>query len=316
MTHQGISLNAIDFSSPEGEFTFRRESYLLKQCVDSYFIRNKTHVGLEFTYLLDHKLAESICQQEVSPQVIEELLEDNHNYIHRCVQYKEAIFGFGVGQDKYYSQKYNGWIYLKPINYKAFKNISLEEVLENPYEFFIERAATAYSKELPLIEDEDLFYSSIHQGNQKIEFICGSRLELERLTQLAAFSLPGLRSIFRYSSSSSITLTYGSETYNQSGGVHSTIRPEGLRENQVLYYLWWRDQQLCNLIFKYNLFIGVDWLKYRSGSHGYPSHYFQPCIINIEIQAPSQHERLEAEIELRSWLEGKLPEDEIESYFN
>ncbi len=133
MTDQIINLDEIDFSNSEGEFIFRGENYLIKQYLDSYFIRSKRHVCLEFICFLDYGgLAEGICHQEVSPQNIEKLLEDNHNYIYRCVQYKKALFGFGDIQDRYYSPKYNEWIYLKHINYESHTDISLDEVFEKP----------------------------------------------------------------------------------------------------------------------------------------------------------------------------------------
>jgi len=305
VTEQVISLDAIDFSNPDGEFIFRGETYLLKKYLDNYFIRNKKHVGLKFIvvcFLYPHR-------EEVSTQDIKQSIENNQDYIYRCVQYKEALLGFGKIEDMYYSLKRNGWIGLRHFNYKPHINISLQEVFEKPYESFIEQAAIAYIQELPLIEDNLLFHFFRCKEVQKIEFICGSQLELEKLTKLAALTLPELQHLFEQSSM--LTVTYESDNRYGSGGIYEVISGEWdeVSLSKVA-------EKLFNLIFEHNFFTGIYW-EYNDGStSGYPAYDPHAYDIEIEVQAPSQHERLEAALELRSWLEGKLPEDEIESYFN
>lgn len=75
-----------------------------------------------------------------------------------------------------------------------------------------------------------------------------------------------------------------------------------------------QTQKLFDLIFEYNCFIGLDW-EYNDGRHGYGGYDPHSYTIEVEVQTPSQHERLEAALELQSWLEGKLPESEIAVYF-
>ncbi len=308
MTHQAISLDAIDFSNPDGEFTFRGETYLFKQYLNSnYFIRNKRYIGLEFICFLLYTIsARRTCHWQYNPlQFIAELIENNDIYIYRCIQYKEALFGFGNIHDEYYSPEYGKWIYLEYYNCKPPTSISLDEVLEKPYESFIERAAIAYNQELPLIKDDDLFYSLVNTEEIQIEFVHGSELELERLTKLAALALPEMQPLFE--DYSSLIVTYSS--YDRHRSIGEIVTGEGWSEVTVPK----SAQQLFNLIFEYNFFTGFTWEEDDSGP-AYATHFRQPYIIIVKVQAPSQHERIEAALELQSWLKGKLPDDEIRAY--
>jgi hypothetical protein len=73
-------------------------------------------------------------------------------------------------------------------------------------------------------------------------------------------------------------------------------------------------KQVFNLIFEWNSFTGFT----QGGGYGGPGfegyeHF--PLQITVEIPSPSPSERQQALLELRTWLEGKLPEEEIESYY-
>ncbi len=112
--------------------------------------------------------------------------------------------------------------------------------------------------------------------------------------------------------SSSALVIYESDNIYHSGGVTQEIVTRDWKHSVILSK---QTQQLFNLIFEYNFCTGIDWV-YNDGSHGYPGYDPHPCAVQVEVQPPSQHERIEAAFELQSWLEGKLPKDEIESYFN
>lgn len=325
MTHQAISLDAIDFSNPDGEFTFRGETYLLKKHLSIDFIRNKKHVGLEFICRLDHigydNRAYIDSQQHNSLQVIGELIENNNICIYRCIHYKEALFSFGNGKDKYYSPEHNQmfafgniqdyyyppesnqWICLRYINCKRPEKISLDDVLEKSYDFFIERAAIVFSQELPLIGNDDIFHSFIDIEEVQIEFIRGSELELKRLTKLAVTTLPELQLVFNHFSW--LIVSYSS--YDSARHIGDIFVDETWSQLTVPK----SAQQLFNIIFEYNFFTGFSWEEYDSGLPAYACYFRRPLRIIVEVQAPSQHERIEAALELQSWLEGKLPDDEI-----
>lgn len=219
MTHQLISLHEIDFSKPDGEFIYKGQSYQIKQYANNYFFRNKKHTSCDFICLLWYsrliyyypELPKYICQQNSSLLVLDPIIQEKDYYcLKRCIQYKEALFTFSVSQQgHYYSPKANEWSWLYYRNCQAFNRMSLDEILENDYELFIEQAKNAYEKEIPLIENDNLFDSFRRNTTKPIEFICGSESELTRLTKIAAFTLPEMKHIFeRYSS---LTVIYKSE---------------------------------------------------------------------------------------------------------
>ena len=320
MISEKLSLEAIDFSHPDGEFIFKGQPYLLKYYFKHYFIKNKTRTSTEFIYLFDdEKLAKNICNKSLSSQAIEQALHKEDYIIRRCVQYQEALFSFGTSYGKYYLPIENDWIYLEYLNCEYYQAINLTELLEKPYTFFLEFAKTVYEKELPLIDDENLYYAALARKTKATEFICGSQSELERLTKLATYILPELYPLFEYCPS--FQVIYKSESEYHKGGVKE-VCAEDKNGDLVLYskdeddedILSQQSQQLLDLIFEYNYFTGIEW-EYNDGAYGYGGHDPYPCTIEVEVYAPSQHERIEAALELQSWLEGKLPEAEIITYF-
>ncbi len=164
MTHQPIKLHEIDFSQPDGEFIYKGQTYQIKKYSFYYFLRNKKHTNHEYIYTLNYPndytyKRKNMNKTEYSMDVIElgkiieniQILADD--VIQRCVQYKKALFSFGDGLDgQYYSPKDDEWIRLKYFKCNL-SEVSLSEVLEKPYAFFVERAVNVYEQELPLIED-------------------------------------------------------------------------------------------------------------------------------------------------------------------
>jgi hypothetical protein len=160
------------------------------------------------------------------------------------------------------------------------------------------------------------------QKTKHIEFTCGSQSELERLTKLAAFTLPELYPLFedwQY-----ININYKSANDYYKGGVYAVgaklllYRKDKNKDN----ILSQQSQQLFDLIFEYNYFTGIYWecLEEQYGHlnyfpNGYGGYYPAPHTISIKVNSPSQHERIEAALELQTWLEGKLPDDEIRAIF-
>lgn len=117
---------------------------------------------------------------------------------------------------------------------------------------------------------------------------------------------------------------YKSENNYKHGGVAEISAEEDWNGEIVLYSeeesseyddtMSKQTQKLFDLIFEYNCFTGLDW-EYNDGPYGYGGNDPHSCKIGVAVQTPSQHERLEAALELQSWLEGKLPESEIAAYF-
>jgi hypothetical protein len=314
MTHQPINLQSIDFDQPDGEFTFKGQFYQVKQYSNVYFFRNKDYKGFEFVYSFrESNQAEDICQQNYSTQTSKEIIEYIES-IRRCIQYENTIFCFGItdydsyfqGEGNYFSLKYRYWM---PFNWKPFKHIKLDDILYKPHKAFFEKVITVYHNELPKIENEDLYDPfDTKAATIPLEFVCGSESQLKRLTQLAAVTLPELRPLFdQYSG---FKVIYQSENDYYSGGVTEIDTRDW--NNEVI--LSKQARQLFDLIFEYNFFTGLYW-EYKDGRHDYTGYDPSPYTIEVEVQASSQHERLEAALELQSWLEGKLPEEEIQSYF-
>lgn len=189
--------------------------------------------------------------------------------------------------------------------------MNLDDILEKPKEFFLNKAKTVYQNELPKLEDKELRDSfDLGDATTSLEFVCGSESELKRLTRLAAVTLPELRPLFEQYYG--IGVSYNSENDYHSGGV-AEIDTGHWNDHEV--NLSKQAQQLFDLIFEYNFFTGLHW-EYNDGPGGsYTSYEPLPYTIEVDVPAPTQHERLEAALELQSWLEGKLPDDEIRSYF-
>lgn len=264
---------------------------------------------------------EDLRQQITSPQIIEEKIEQNLKdgirelqSIERCVQYEDNIFCFGIsgegeyfnGEGYYFSLNHEEWM---RCNWKPFKQMTSLDILYQPQELFLAQAQVAYKEELPITEDQELQDSfNPEEAEICLEFVCGSELELKRLTKIAATTLLKLRNMFEQSSE--LRVIYKAETKYHSGGV-ARIETDVWDDEIVLDR---QVQQIFDLIFEYNFFTGLHW-EYNDDGYGYTSYDPCPYTVEVEVQAPSYYERLEAEMELRSWLEGKLPEDETESYF-
>ncbi len=305
MTHQPISLHEIDFSQPDREFIYKGQTYQIKEYSDICYVKkNKSHPW-EFIYVFCSHSASLINKQNYS-STLEEIILKKADKLLRCVEYENIIFGFSTNNKGcYFSIEDEYWTWF---NWKAPRHMSIDDLLEKPYDFFIDKAKTIYYTEIPLIEDKVDDYSYRSNTAKPIEFVCGSESELERLTQLAAFILPEFKPLFeRYSS---FKVIYESENAYQCGGITEEIDTPDWYYDIVLSK---QAQKLFDLIFEYNYFTGLQW-EYNDG-HGYTGYDPLSYTIEISLQAPSQHERLEAVLELQSWLEGKLPDEEIRAYF-
>lgn len=297
MTEQP-SLDAIDFSKPDGEFIYKEQIYFVKHYFNTYFFKNTDPQSFEQIYAYQaYGLPETICQPNYFTQL--EVDEWIQYYAQRCVQYKNVIFLFGLECGEYYSARYGNWV---NFNWKAPRYLNGDDILEKPYGFFAEQAEKAYFNELTIIEDKnnhDAFYGG---DNEAPSFMCGSKSELKKLTRLAVYALPEFQSFFE--NNQSIALTYESENEYYSGGLNWDF--EGSRAKLA--------QKLFDLIFEHNYFTGIYW-EYNDGERGYIGYDPFPYTLELEVQAPSQHERIEAALELQIWLQEKLPDDEIRAIF-
>lgn len=187
----------------------------------------------------------------------------------------------------------------------------MQEILEQSADFFVEQAKTIYHPYYLEIDEEEvhpsLRDSCEFQGEKPLEFMRVSESELRRLTQLAAFTLAELKPLFEQYSV--FEVIYQS-TYCYSGCFTAI----NIRERYDEIAISDQAKQLFDLIFDYNFFIGGT-LAPKYGGPGFNGYEIFPYRIAVEVQAPSQHERLEASLELQSWLSGKLTEEEIKSYF-
>ena len=318
MSDRVFKLNDIDFNQPTAEFTYKRQTYLLKYYFKQNFIRKKSYRGTKCICLLNNVgLANTLSKRKLPAQIIEQEFQKAPYYIQRCVQYKEVSFHFGISTGKYGFE-----VELEYFNCESHGISNLDELLEKPYIFFVKHAKTVYERELPLIKDKKLFHNFMKQKTKHIEFTCGSQSELERLTKIAAFTSSELFPLFEdwhY-----ISITYESANDYYKGGIRSVgaklllYRKDENKENVLSQ----QSQQLFDLIFKYNSFTGIDWdyLEEQYGylnyfPDGYGGYYPSPHTINIKVHSPLQHEKIEAALELQTWLGGKLPEAEIQALF-
>lgn len=331
MTHHPINLHEIDFSQHNGEFIYKEETYQLKEYSNYYFFRNKKHVNHEFIYSFDSH--GQYCLRKYSrpsPLDLAQTLltqENPDGWVQRCVQYKEELFSFGDdSRGQYYSPKDNTWIALKYLKCNKIKKISIDEVLKKPYAFFVERVVSVYEQELPLIKDEKKFDSFMQETTKPIEFIRGSEAELEKLTKLAAFILPktkleailGERHLVLYQSKNDYrnggVRGYDEDDFDIDKSIYQSKNDYDWELEKKIYK---QNEQLFNLIFKYNCFSGLYWSCRGNLSpiDKYTNYYHAPHYIDVWVKSPSQHERMEAVLELERWLKGKLPEEEIRAYF-
>ena len=301
------NLNAIDFSKPDGEFSLKTQIYQIKLYANAYFFRNKLYQGFDFIYAFRARgLPEDICDSYLTQKVEQITFEEFKYLVQRCVQYQDTIFQFGIDNGEYYSLRHDGWI---DFNLKIPRYLSAYDILGKPLYFFIEQAEIAYYNQVDYIENEDsgdYFYAD--DATIPMEFICGSESELNRLTKIATVALKEFQSLF--DKNSSIRIVYASENQYNFGGVNE-ISTDSWDGEIVLSK---QAKQLFDMIFEHNYFTGIYW-EYNDGPRGYTGYSHYPHSIEIEVQAPSQHERIEALLELQNWLEDKMPEEEIEALF-
>ncbi len=147
----------------------------------------------------------------------------------------------------------------------------------------------------------------MNETTKPIEFTRGSRAELEKLTKLAAFTLPKLGTLPAFKTE--VKVIYESKNDYHNGGLMElwgTFKAKDIFTKQA--------RELYKLIFEYNCFSGLDW-SYSERNHSgnrYKSYHSSPREIKVTVESPSQHERLEAAKELRSWLEGKSQKKKLE----
>lgn len=97
--NQPINLKSIDFSQPDGEFIYNKETYQLKSYLDRYFFRNQnTHSDFIYSFnLFGENTVKQICEQKHTSETIEQLFSENITLIQRCIQYENTIFCFAPG---------------------------------------------------------------------------------------------------------------------------------------------------------------------------------------------------------------------------
>ncbi len=136
--------------------------------------------------------------------------------------------------------------------------------------------------------------------DRPVEFVCGSQSDLEHIT----------RSIFQ----SGIVKPYKAPQYEVTFYSYSTnewykdgIGPQYSKQKDVC--------ALLKLVFEYNSFTGYYW-EYNDGPFAAASSYSeQPQKISIVVPAPKPLEQQAARDNLISWLQGKLPQEDIRRIF-
>ena len=146
---------------------------------------------------------------------------------------------------------------------------------------------------------------------EPLHWICGSQNELETLTRWAANLVEevweGLEEppqlIFRYLSESE---------HSQACLLYVTS-PKGIgySPSSVDKVRFERIQRLGEIFLDYNTPVGYQW-EFNDLMGGRDSWDASGFSIWIEIPAPSAHEKIEAHLNLREWLRGKVPDEEIE----
>lgn len=310
-----FSLQAIDFSQPDGEFSYQGQTYQVKQYLGKYFFKNKLDKSDEFIYSfvdLSPDLEEKICQPRQAAKAKVRLNLERKASIQRCIEYAGTIFCFAFNMEaEYCSFKSRYWI---PLDWKPDRKLAWNDVLQQPQEFFIEQAYTAHLPCHLYIYDEEIHpalrAAYKFEGAKPLEFVRGCEAELKRMTQLAAHTLPELQPLFeRYSN---LKVVYISDNGVYSGSFNAIYTGE---PRNWLYKDNFSQQarRLFQLIYEHNLFTGSR-LELRFGGSGFDGHESFPMTITVEVQAPLQHEKLEATLELQTWLADKLPEAEIKAY--
>lgn len=248
---------------------------------------------------------------------IDEKLIDISDKVQRCINYENTIFCFDSNcWGEYCSFNSKFWI---PFTWKPHTQLTLDDIIEQPNEFFLEQATSVYHPFYIKVYNEELHPSlrtaCEFKEEQSIEFVRGCESELKRLTQRAAIALSELQPLFEQDSDLKV-IYHSFESYYPLGfGGINTV--DWYNKYDIKTFSP-KAQQLFNLIFDYNFFTGfmlVPPPEEMVYCYGYLSYEVHPYEFVVELQPPSEHERLEAIFELQSWLEGKLPEEEIRSYF-
>lgn len=179
----------------------------------------------------------------------------------------------------------------------------------------------------PLNEME---FGPVKSDASKIEFLCGSRDELTRLARLVCCSHPQL-----FLEDGLLTLSFFSENqytkahlesifaedFHGAKNFHSFVLDENDRLQLTTYNggsgrrvkgmpLSEAMIELFELILDYNTPTGIHW-EYHDCCSGRASNSPWPNDIEVVVEKPSASEIQQAKEELRSWLQGKVTEREI-----
>ncbi len=148
---------------------------------------------------------------------------------------------------------------------------------------------------------EDPFLTDENRS-EEIEFICGSQEELTTLTRWICYTEPKL-----FDDEYSIYITFNSSSA-QDEEIGEMFAPGVWDFEDKLSQ---RVKTLLQLAYEYNCFTG-GYREYRDYNDPYrfSGSPLQPKSIEVEVNAPSAHERAEALLELWTWLDGKVPNDE------
>lgn len=311
-----FSLQAIDFSQPNGEFSYQGQIYQVKQYLGKDFFKHNLAKNDEFIYSFEHlfpDLEEKIYQpQHIKKATVQIDLEKEVN-TQRCIEYAGTIFCLGY-KGEYCSFKSRYWI---PIYWRHDRNLLLNDILQQSKEFWIKQAHTASLPCSLKIDDQEIHpalrAAYKFRGAEPLTFVRGSETELKRLTQIAAYTLPELQPLFeRYSS---LKVHYTPDNDLDDVGFQAIYMGEVEDWTDQLNKEKFSRQarRLFQLVYEHNRFTG-NRLTLRYGGPGFSGYERWPLTITVEVQAPSQHEKLEAALELQSWLSDKLPEAEINAY--
>ena len=145
------------------------------------------------------------------------------------------------------------------------------------------------------IEDEQ-------RSEAPLEWMCGSQNELEILTR-AMFQAQ-----FDWNQTTSVTARFGSESEYGRAAL-SWVRRDNLYPAEVPSP---RLQTLSDLFLDFNTPVGHTW-EFQDAMGGRASWDPEGHSILIEVSAPTSHERLEARLFLREWLQDKMAPEEIEA---
>ena len=141
---------------------------------------------------------------------------------------------------------------------------------------------------------------------RRLEWLCGSRDELERVTRWIVYTEPD-------SQTTEFPLLCLFDCENEHHPAHLSVCG-GIRKPSPISP---RMRALTNLALDFNTPTGLTW-EFCDGSSGSPPirRSWDPYgpDLEIQIEVPSFHEQLEARLELREWLRGKVSAEQIENW--